>query len=113
MKQLTKFLLAIAFFFTFIGCSDKINIPFEAIDVEFEIPSSHDLPPGTTTLDFAVKNGKAPEPDDLIILDGPRGQYYCQITSTSSNSFTIKLYENFANGEHTITIQRGLATELV
>ena len=113
MKRLTNFLLAIAAGFAFIGCSQELNIPIESIDVDFEIPSTIDLDPGTTTLDFAVKNGKAPEPDDLIILDGPRGQYYCQITSTSASSFTIKLYENFANGEHSITIQRGLATELV
>lgn len=111
MKRLTSLLLAVAAVFTIAGCTQELEIPIENIDVEFEIPSTIDLAPGTTTLDFEIKNGKAPEPDDLIILNGPRGQHYCQITEIGQTSFTIKLYENFANGEHNITIQRGLATE--
>ncbi|MBE6250409.1 MAG: hypothetical protein E7111_02015 [Bacteroidales bacterium] len=110
MKRLTAILLVATAAISFYGCQHELNIPLEAIDVEFEIPSTIDLEPGTTTLDFQIKDGKAPEPDDLLILNGPRGQYYCQITELSDESFTIRLYDNFANGEHKITIQRGLAT---
>ena len=111
MKRLTAFLLQITAVLFFFGCTQEIRIPLEDIDVEFTIPASMDLEPGTTTASFNVTDGKAPEPDDLIILNGPRGQHYCKILSTNESSFTIELYENFANGEHSITVQRGLATK--
>ena len=111
MKRLTSALLIFAAVLSIIGCEHKLNIPLEDIDVDFVIPSAINLEPGTQTIDFEVRNGKAPLPDDLIILNGPRGQFYCKIIATSQESFTIELYDNFANGEHSIIIQRGLSTE--
>ena len=110
MKRLASILLQISAVLTALGCTQELRIPFEPIDVQFVVPSSLNLKPGTTSVKFAVTGGHAPQPDDLIILSGPRGQYYCQITDISTDSFTIDLYENFANGEHSISIQRGLST---
>lgn len=110
MKRLTTILLSVIAAFSFNACNDELKITLEDIDVEFTVPAEITLEPGTTTLDFEVRNGKAPRPDDMIILNGPRGQFYCKIISTDEKKFSISLYENFANGEHEITIQRGLAS---
>ena len=110
MKRLTSILLQVFAVLAVFGCTQELRIPLEPINVQFVVPNSFDLEPGTTSLTFAITDGKAPLPDDLIILSGPRGQYYCKITDIGTNSFTIDLYENFANGEHSISIQRGLST---
>ena len=113
MKRLTSLLLVTMAVSCLFSCTQELQIPIEDIDVDFIVRDTINLPSGTDTLDFTIKNGKAPKPDDLIILNGPRGQYYCKITAIGKEAFTIALYENFANGEHKISIQRGLATKRI
>ena len=113
MKLTTKILLSVVTAFTLVSCNDGVKIELEKIDVDFEVPESMTLEPGTATLDFSIRNGRAPKGDDLIILSGPRGQFYCKIISSDESKFTIGLYENFANGDHEIFVQRGLASEFI
>lgn len=109
MKTLLKTTSLLLFCLCFINCTPEEK-PGDSsgFDVKLEIPATINLGIGATTIDFNVIDGKAPKQTDLIILDGPAGQKFCKILSSSSQSITVELYTDFQNGSHKISVQRGL-----
>lgn len=71
-----------------------------SFDVNLEIPAEIVLETNAKSIEFNVIDGKAPKSSDLIILDGPAGQKFCQIQSVSSAKVKIDLYSGFKEGQH-------------
>ena len=113
MRRLTLVLLQMTAVLVLFGCDREIELALENIDVQFKIKEYYLEAPGTKTIEFDVIDQKAPRANDMIVLNGPQGLHYCKITDLSQDAFTIRLYDNFANGEHSISVQRGLSSVLV
>lgn len=94
----------------FIGCTpeDQPGATQTGFDVNLEIPAEITIETDTKTIGFNIIDGKAPKPSDMIILDGPAGQKFCKIKSTSGGVATVELYSGFKEGTHKVSIQRNL-----
>ena len=86
----------------FFGCTpeDKPTQDPAGFDVRLEIPAEIVIEQDAKTIEFNILDGKAPAQTDMIILNGPAGQKFCQIQSVSSAKVKIDLYSGFKEGQH-------------
>lgn len=98
--------------FAAVSCADKgDDSPF---DVQFSVPEEVDVPYGSKEMKFRVMFGKAPLESDVVVLGDPSGKLHnCPITSVSSSSITIALYEGFVSGKYNVYIQREASKKLM
>ncbi len=108
MKTSFRIIFLLGILNCFVGCSTEKEPAAGGFDVSLEIPSEIILESDAETIDFAVKDGKSPKQSDLMVFDGPDGQKFSKILSVSSTAITVELYTGFRNGDHKISIQRGL-----
>lgn len=103
-------LLAIAALTAFFGCTpgDKPSQNTDAFDVSLEVPAEIIIEPDAKTIEFNILDGKAPAQTDMIILNGPAGQKFCKILSVTSAKVTVELYSGIKEGQHKVSVQRGL-----
>lgn len=91
-----------------ISCGEKLVNEDVTLDVQFEVPEKVSVQFGATELEFRVMFGKAPKNTDLLVLGDPNGAMHeCPVTSVSSTSFRIALYEDMTSGSYNVYIQRG------
>lgn len=94
----------------FAGCTPENQPGSEApgLDVNLEIPAEITLTQGATAIEFNVIDGKNPKQSDIIILDGPAGQKFCKILSSTPAAIKVELYTGFKEGNHKVSVQRNL-----
>lgn len=94
----------------FAGCTPENQPGSEAsgLDVNLEIPAEITLTQGATAIEFNVIEGKNPKQSDIIILDGPAGQKFCKILSSTPAAIKVELYTGFKEGNHKVSVQRNL-----
>ena len=94
----------------FAGCTPENQPGSEAsgLDVNLEIPAGITLTQGATAIEFNVIDGKNPKQSDIIILDGPAGQKFCKILSSTPAAIKVELYTGFKEGNHKVSVQRNL-----
>lgn len=107
MKRLLLIFSALAVFL--VGCTPEENPQTgSGFDVRLDIPSEITIEEDAKSIEFGVVEGKAPLKTDLIILDGPAGQKFCKILSVTSAKVTVELYSGAKEGQHKVSVQRGL-----
>ena len=107
MKRLLLIFSALAVFL--VGCTPEENPQAgSGFDVRLDIPSEITIEEDAKSIEFGVVEGKAPLKTDLIILDGPAGQKFCKILSVTSAKVTVELYSGAKEGQHKVSVQRGL-----
>ena len=106
MINLIKYLLLFAVIFQYNACSNKDKNIIDEFDVQFELPALIDVSKGEEYV-FKVKNGKFPLTSDTFVLESGEGiSYICPIIKTSSESFTIRLANDFKTGYYNVFIRR-------
>ena len=110
MKTLRYLLFMLLTAAVFAGCTPENQPGSEAsgLDVNLEIPAGITLTQGATAIEFNVIDGKNPKQSDIIILDGPAGQKFCKILSSTPAAIKVELYTGFKEGNHTVSVQRNL-----
>lgn len=106
MKEMIKYLLLFAIVFQYNACSSKDENIVEEFDVQFELPALMDVSKGGEYT-FKVKNGSSPSTSDSFVLESEEGiSFICPIIKTSSESFTIRLANDFKTGYYNVFIRR-------
>ena len=110
MKTLRHLLFMLLTAAVFAGCTPENQPGSEAsgLDVNLEIPAEITLTQGATAIEFNVIDGKNPKQSDIIILDGPAGQKFCKILSSTPAAIKVELYTGFKEGNHKVSVQRNL-----
>lgn len=108
MKDTIKYLVwifAIVPFLIACGDSNTDEAPTDDFDVRFELPATVDVAKGGE-LTFTVKEGKSPQTTDSFLLEGGGISYLCSILSVSSESFTVRLADEYESGSYTAYLKR-------
>lgn len=99
-------ILVILTVFAYCSCDEKITE--DTFDVQFSVPENVIVNFGQKEMDFRVMFGKAPLKTDVMVLGDPTGALFtCLITSVSSSSFSVALYDGLVSGTYNVYIQRG------
>lgn len=107
MKKFRTIILFIAVLLGTASACDQKETP-ETFDVQFAVPESAIVNFGQTEMSFRVMFGKAPLKTDVVVFGDPTGELFkCPITSVSTSSFTVTLYEGIVSGIYNVYIQRG------
>ena len=107
MKKFRTIILLIAVLLGTASACDQKETP-ETFDVQFAVPESAIVNFGQTEMSFRVMFGKAPLKTDVVVFGDPTGELFnCPITSVSTSSFTVTLYEGIVSGIYNVYIQRG------
>ena len=114
MKTLLKFFFLLSMAALSVGCTPEENPgTTDGFDVRLEIPAEVTIAQDATSIEFNVIDGMAPKQTDIIILDGPSGQKFCKILSSSSTRTQVELYKNFKEGQHKVSVQRNLDVKML
>lgn len=114
MKTLHNRLFLLLIAVAFVGCTPEENPgSTDSFDVMLDIPAEMTLAQDATSIEFDVVDGKAPKQSDIMILDGPAGQKFCKILSTSASQVKIELYTGLKEGRHKVSVQRNLDTKVL
>lgn len=99
----------------FIGCTpeDQPGATQTGFDVNLEIPAEITIETDTKTIGFNIIDGKAPNPADMIILEGPAGKKFCKIKSIAGGIVNVELYSGFKEGTHKVSVQRNLDVKVL
>ena len=99
----------------FIGCTpeDQPGATQTGFDVNLEIPAEIIIETDTKTIGFNIIDGKAPNPADMIILEGPAGKKFCKIKSIAGGIVNVELYSGFKEGTHKVSVQRNLDVKVL
>ncbi|MGM9741579.1 MAG: calcineurin-like phosphoesterase C-terminal domain-containing protein [Candidatus Cryptobacteroides sp.] len=78
------------------------------IDVQFSVPDNITVEDVSAGITFKVLFSKAPLKTDKIVLqDATSVAHDCAITTVSSSSFTISLYDGICSGRYSVSVKRG------